>query len=64
MTQDNSPDVIRVTVGCLFAAIGGFCKAFQQKGANILWANETDDLSVHGDRLPAVDVLTAGASGS
>jgi len=71
-----------VTVGCLFAAIGGFCKAFQQKGARILWANDKDrfaaetfrlnfpkvryiekpveDLSVHGDRLPAVDVLTAG----
>lgn len=71
-----------VSVGCLFAAIGGFCKAFQQKGARILWANDKDrfaaetfrlnfpkvryiekpveDLSVHGDRLPAVDVLTAG----
>ena len=82
MKQDNSPDATRVTVGCLFAAIGGFCKAFQQKGATILWANEKDrfaaetfrlnfpdvryiekpveDLSAHGDRLPAVDVLTAG----
>lgn len=71
-----------MTVGCLFAAIGGFCKAFQQKGAAILWANEKDrfaaetfkanfpdvrycekpveDLSIHGDRLPSVDVLTAG----
>ena len=71
-----------VTVGCLFAAIGGFCKAFQQKGANILWANEKDrfaaetfrlnfpnvlyiekpveELSVYGDHLSPVDVLTAG----
>lgn len=82
MKQDNSPDVATVTVGCLFAAIGGFCKAFQQKGTTILWANEKDRfaaetfslnfpdvryiekpveaLSVHGDRLPTVDVLTAG----
>ena len=30
------------TVGCLFAAIGGFCKAFQQCGARVLWANEKD----------------------
>jgi DNA (cytosine-5)-methyltransferase 1 len=72
----------QITVGCLFAAIGGFCKAFQRHGATVLWANEKDrfaaktfrlnfpdvryiekpveDLSVHGDRLPAVDVLTAG----
>ncbi|MBN1808502.1 MAG: DNA (cytosine-5-)-methyltransferase [Planctomycetes bacterium] len=72
----------RVTVGSLFAAIGGFCKAFQQHCADILWANEKDrfaaetfrlnfpdihyiekpveDLSVHGDRLAPVDVLTAG----
>ncbi len=71
-----------VTVGSLFAAIGGFCRAFQQNGATILWANDKDRfaaetfklnfpgiryiekpvecLSVHGDRLPPVDVLTAG----
>lgn len=71
-----------VTVGCLFAAIGGFCKAFQQHGATILWANDKDrfatetfrlnfpdvryiekpveDLSVRGDQLPPVDILTAG----
>jgi site-specific DNA-cytosine methylase len=40
--QDNSLDPTKVTVGCLFAAIGGFVKAFKQKGATILWANETD----------------------
>lgn len=70
------------TVGSLFAAIGGFCKAFEQAGAAVLWANEKDrfardtfaanfphvrhvhkpveDLSVKGDRLDPVDVLTAG----
>jgi DNA (cytosine-5)-methyltransferase 1 len=30
------------SVGCLFAAIGGFCKAFEQAGAKVLWANEKD----------------------
>lgn len=30
------------TVGCLFAAIGGFCRAFQQRGAAVLWANDKD----------------------
>ena len=71
-----------VSVGSLFAAIGGFCKAFQQHGATVLWANDEDrfateafklnfpdvrciekpveDLSVQGDQLPPVDVLTAG----
>lgn len=71
-----------VTVGCLFAAIGGFCKAFVRKGVKVLWANEKDhfardtfvanfphvrhyhkpikDLTVAGDRLEPVDVLTAG----
>ena len=69
-------------VGCLFAAIGGFCRAFEQVGASIAWANENDKfatetfklnfpnikcvekdiehLSVHGDQLEPVDVLTAG----
>jgi DNA (cytosine-5)-methyltransferase 1 len=71
-----------IKVGCLFAAIGGFCKAFQMSGARVLWANERDrfardtfvlnfpqvrhihkpiqDLSVAGDTLEPVDVLTAG----
>lgn len=78
----RAEDSRAVTVGCLFAAIGGFCKAFQQKGATILWATDKDrftaetfrlnfpgvryiekpieGLSAHGDRLPPVDVLTAG----
>lgn len=71
-----------VTVGSLFAAIGGFCLAFQRAGAVVLWANEKDkfaretfvanfphvrhyhkpvqDLTVAGDGLAQVDVLTAG----
>ena len=31
-----------ITVGCLFAAIGGFAKAFERCGATVLWANEKD----------------------
>lgn len=71
-----------IAVGCLFAAIGGFCKAFQLRGAKVLWANEQDrfardtfelnfskvrhihkpieEVSVGGDKLEPVDVLTAG----
>jgi DNA (cytosine-5)-methyltransferase 1 len=66
----------------LFAAIGGFCRAFQECGATVVWANEMDrfasetflqnfpevrhihkpveDLSVNGDELEPVDVITAG----
>jgi DNA (cytosine-5)-methyltransferase 1 len=69
-------------VGSLFAAIGGFCKAFQTVGAEVLWANEKDkfacctfkanfphirsihkpveNLTVVGDNLEPVDILTAG----
>jgi len=71
-----------IKVGCLFAAIGGFCRAFQTRGATVLWANEKDqfaketfelnfpdvrylhkpveELSVAGDHLEPVDILTAG----
>ena len=70
------------TVGCLFAAIGGFCRAFQKAGATVSWANEKDQyaketftlnfpavrfickpiegLTVDGDALEPVDILTAG----
>ena len=80
--RSASSESRKVTVGSLFAAIGGFCKAFLHNGADVLWANEKDrfaaetfrlnfpdvryiekpveELSVHGDRLPPVDVLTAG----
>jgi DNA (cytosine-5)-methyltransferase 1 len=30
------------TVGCLFAAMGGFAKGFELAGARVLWANEKD----------------------
>jgi DNA (cytosine-5)-methyltransferase 1 len=30
------------TVGCMFAAIGGFCKAFQLAGAEVKWATDKD----------------------
>jgi DNA (cytosine-5)-methyltransferase 1 len=71
-----------LTVGCLFAAIGGFTKAFEKAGAKVTWANEKDafaketfvanfphvrhfhkpveDLTVKGDSLESVDILTAG----
>jgi DNA (cytosine-5)-methyltransferase 1 len=32
----------QLKVGCLFAAVGGFCRAFEQVGAEVLWANEKD----------------------
>lgn len=72
----------KIKVGCLFAAIGGFCRAFQERGATVTWANEKDkwatktfltnypdvrhlhksveDLSVDGDGLETIDILTAG----
>lgn len=31
-----------VSVGSLFAGIGGFCSAFENMGAKVLWANEMD----------------------
>lgn len=76
-TQNGS-----IKVGCMFAAIGGFCRAFQEAGASVTWATDKDrfaaetftlnfpdirylnkpveDLSVDGDSLPAIDVLTGG----
>ena len=69
-------------MGCLFAGIGGFAKAFQNVGAEVAWANEQDrfaqetfklnfpnvrcipkpveNLSVKGDELEPVQILTAG----
>lgn len=31
-----------ITVGSLFAGIGGFCKAFEQEDCKIAWANDND----------------------
>jgi DNA (cytosine-5)-methyltransferase 1 len=39
---EDSPSERRLTAGCLFAAIGGFCRAFQEAGAAVTWANEKD----------------------
>lgn len=80
--KNRKNDDSTVKVGCLFAAIGGFCRAFQEIGATVAWANEKDkfaaatfklnypevrylnkpieELSVRGDSLVPVDVLTAG----
>jgi len=38
----KASEIPTYTVGCLFAAIGGFCRAFQMAGATVLWANEKD----------------------
>ena len=78
---DESAPVPQVTVGSLFAGIGGFCSAYRHAGAQVSWANELDsnacrtyranfqhrlieksitDLSVEGDSLSPVDILTAG----
>ena len=42
MGQDGSRSRKRFKVGCLFAAIGGFCRAFEDVGAQVMWANEKD----------------------
>lgn len=34
-----------VTVASLFAGVGGFCAAFKQSGAKVLWANEMDQFA-------------------
>lgn len=84
ISRGNSSTTLRprFKVGSLFSAIGGFCRAFQQAGAEVAWANEKDrfavqtfklnfpqvrcihkpveDLSVRGDALEPVHVLTAG----
>ena len=44
-------------VGCLFAAIGGFCRAFQQVGAEVVWANEKDRFAKETFALTAVPTL-------
>jgi DNA (cytosine-5)-methyltransferase 1 len=58
-----------VTVGSLFAGIGGFCSAFEQVGAKVLWANEMDsaacrtyrtnhpDISLHEKRIEDLSAI-------
>ncbi len=45
------PDRSQITVGCLFAAIGGFCRAFEAVGASVAWANEKDGFAAETFRL-------------
>jgi DNA (cytosine-5)-methyltransferase 1 len=45
-----------VTVGCLFAAIGGFCRAFRQHDATVLWANDKDKFAAETFKLNFPDV--------
>lgn len=45
-----------VKVGCLFAAIGGFCRAFQEVGATVAWANEKDKYAAETFGLNFPDV--------
>ena len=61
-----------MTVACLFAAMGGFCRAFRELGADVRWANELDvdacktfKLNHHGVRLlpKSVKELHVGADG-
>jgi len=45
-----------ITVGSLFAGIGGFCSAFEQVGAKVLWANEMDAAACRTYRANHPDV--------
>jgi len=46
----------QIRVGCLFAAIGGFAKAFKEAGATIAWANEKDRFANETFKLNHPDV--------
>jgi site-specific DNA-cytosine methylase len=50
MSQEGFRSKRKYKVGCLFAAIGGFCKAFEMAGAQIAWANEKDKFAKEGAR--------------
>ena len=45
MSQEGFSSKRKYKVGCLFAAIGGFCKAFEMAGAQIAWANENNEFA-------------------
>jgi DNA (cytosine-5)-methyltransferase 1 len=47
----RKPNHFPPTVGSLFAAIGGFCRAFEQVGARIAWANEHDKFAIQTFKL-------------
>ena len=42
---------MKYTVASLFAGIGGICKAFENSGANVIWANEIDEYACQTYRL-------------
>jgi len=60
MTKHKREPNTPVTVGCLFAAIGGFCKAFKQHGAAILWANEKDRFATETFKRIQMEIQKAG----
>ena len=41
----------QLTVGSMFAGIGGICLAFRQNGCKIVWANEIDKYACKTYRL-------------
>lgn len=41
----------RITVGSMFAGIGGICLAFKNNGCNLIWANEIDKYACKTYRL-------------
>lgn len=45
-----------LTVGSLFAGIGGFCKAFSSEGFKVVWANELDSFAATTYRANYADV--------
>jgi DNA (cytosine-5)-methyltransferase 1 len=49
--MDNVRNGRSVKVGSLFAAIGGFCRAFQEAGVAVAWANEKDKFAAETFRL-------------
>lgn len=52
----NSNHASAITIGSLFAAIGGFAHAFRSLGASVLWANEQDRFAVQTFRHNLPDV--------
>ncbi len=51
----------KITVGSMFAGIGGICLAFKQNGFKIIWANEIDKHACKTYRLNFGDeYLTEG----
>lgn len=60
MTGDNNIVNNGYSVGSLFAGIGGFCKAFQNMGFKIVWANDNDAYAVktYASNFPNVKIYS------